>query len=170
MKCIFWNLDLSRSEHEAFRFQTEPHIVKSTNGNLFRNPGCIKTVLYSKLQSLLIENIIMLTLVENRRRVVQAVKYVIQRRAEQISIVPRTCTRRKIAISFHYYFTVKTKKEDPQHHAYCRLPSFILISRLLSSEGNTPHDKETKQNKQTGRSNSKTNANSYKSRPDLEFS
>ena len=31
-----------------------------------------------------IENIIMLTLVENRRRVVQAVKYVIQRRAEQI--------------------------------------------------------------------------------------
>ena len=85
MKCTFWNFDLSRSEQEASRFRTEPHIVKSTDGNLFRNPGCIKTVLYSKLQSLLIENIIRLTLVENRRRVVQAVKYVIQRRAEQIS-------------------------------------------------------------------------------------
>ena len=68
----------------ANKIRTKPHIVKSTDGNLFRNPGCIKTVLYSKLQSLLIENIIMSTLVENRRRVVQAVKYVIQRRAEQI--------------------------------------------------------------------------------------
>ena len=53
----------------------------------------------------------MLTLLENRRRVVQAVKYVIQRRAEQISTAPRTCTQRKIAISFRYYFTVKTKKK-----------------------------------------------------------
>ena len=106
MKCTFWNFDLSRSEQEASRFRTEPHIVKSTDGNLFRNPGCIKTVLYSKLQSLLIENIIMLTLVENRRRVVQAVKYVIQRRAEQISTVPV-----QYSISFRYYFTVKTKKK-----------------------------------------------------------
>ena len=118
VKCTFWNFDLSRSEQEASRFRTEPHIVKSTDGNLFRNPGCIKTVLYSKLQSLLIENFIMLTLVENRRRVVQAVKYVIQRRAEQISTVPRTCTCRKIAISFRYYFTVKTKKKILNIMAY----------------------------------------------------
>ena len=70
MKCTFWNFDLSRSKHEASLFRTlEPHIVKSTDRNLFRNPGCLKTVLYSKLQSLLIENIIMLTLVENWRRV-----------------------------------------------------------------------------------------------------
>ena len=59
-------------------------LQNSTDGNLFRNPGCFKTVLYSKLQSLLIENVIVSALVENRRRVVQAVKYVIQRRAEQI--------------------------------------------------------------------------------------
>ena len=82
MKCTFWNFDLSRSEHEASLFRTEPHIVKSTDGNLFRNLGCIKTVLYSKLQSLLIENIIMLTPVENRRSVVQAVKYIYRNSAQ----------------------------------------------------------------------------------------
>ena len=99
----FWNFDHSQSEHEASLFRTEPHIATFTDGNLFRNPGCFKTVLYSKLKSFLTENIIMLTLVElNRRRVVQAVKYVIQRRAEQISTAPSTCTRRKIAISFRY--------------------------------------------------------------------
>ena len=125
MKCTFWDSDLSRSEHEASLFRTEPHIVKSTNGNLFRNPGCIKTVLYSKLQSLLIENIIMLTLVENRRRVVQAVNYVIQRRAGQISTVARTCTLRKIAISFRYYFTVKTNKKILNMHVAVFLRSFL---------------------------------------------
>ena len=125
MKCTFWDFDLSRSEHEAFLFRTEPHIVKSTNGSLFRNPGCIKTVLYSNLQSLLIENIIMLTLVENRRRVVQAVNYVIQRCAGQISTVARTCTRRKIAISFRYYFTVKTNKKILNMHVVVFLRSFL---------------------------------------------
>ena len=94
MKSTFWNFDHSRSEHEVSLFRTEPHIAKSIDRDLFRNPGCFKTVLYSKLQSLLIENVIMLTLVENRRRVVQAVKNVIQRRAQQISTVPSTCTRR----------------------------------------------------------------------------
>ena len=125
MKCTFWNFDHSRSEHEVSLFRTEPHITKSTDGNLFRNPGCLKTVLYSKLQSLLIENIIMLTLVENRRRVVQAVKYVIQRRAEQIATVPSMCTRRKIALSFRYYFTVKTKNKILNMHVVVFLRSFL---------------------------------------------
>ena len=125
VKCTFWNFDHSRSEHEVSLFRTEPHITKSTNGNLFRNPGCLKTVLYSKLQSLLIENIIMLTLVENRRRVVQAVKYVIQRRAEQIATVPSMCTRRKIALSFRYYFTVKTKNKILNMHVVVFLRSFL---------------------------------------------
>ena len=148
MKCTFWNFDLSRSEHEASRFRTEPHIVKSTDGNLFRNPGCIKTVLYSKLHSLLIENIIMLTLVENRRREVQGVKYVIQRRAEQISTVPRTCTRRKIAISFRYYFTVKTKKKILNiMHVVVFLRSFL--SRDFKALKGTRHSpKKKKKNKQ----------------------
>ena len=58
-----------------------------------RNSGYLKAVLYSELQSILIENVIILTLV-------------IQRRAEQISTTrSRTCTRRKIAISFGLYFT-----------------------------------------------------------------
>ena len=125
VKCTFWNFDHSRSEHEVSLFRTEPHITKSTDGNLFRNPGCLKTVLYSKLQSFLIENIIMLTLVENRRRVVQAVKYVIQRRAEQIAIVPSMCTRRKIALSFRYYFTVKTKNKILNMHVVVFLRSFL---------------------------------------------
>ena len=59
----------------------------------------------------------MLTLVKlNRRCVVEAVRYVIQRRAEQISTVPSTCTRRKIAISFRYYFTVNPKKKILNMH------------------------------------------------------
>ena len=110
---------------QASLFRTEPHIVKSTNGNLLQTPGCIKTVLYSKLQSLLIENIIILTPVENRRSVVQDVKYVIQRCAEQIFTVPRTCTGRKIAISFRYYFTVKTKKTILNMHVVVSLRSFL---------------------------------------------
>ena len=127
MKCTFWNFDHSRSEHEASPTpNTEPHIAKSTDGNLFRNPGCFRTVLYSKLKSLLIETIIMLTLVElNRRRVVQAVRYVIQRRAEQISTVPSTCTRHTIAISFRYYFTVNTKKKILNMHVVVFLRSFL---------------------------------------------
>ena len=67
----------------------------------------------------------MLTLVENRRRVVQAVNYVIQRRAGMISTVARTCTRRKIAISFRYYFTVKTNKKILNMHVVVFLRSFL---------------------------------------------
>ena len=117
MKCTFWNFDHSRSEHEVSLFRTEPHITKSTDGNLFRNPGCLKTVLYSKLQSLLIENIIMLTLVENRRRVVQAVKCVIQRHA--VIILPlKLKIRSSICMlsSFfvHSYLDKKKNKTNKQ--------------------------------------------------------
>ena len=73
----------------------------------------------------MIENIIMLTLVENRRRVVQAVNYVIQRRAGQISTEARSCIRRKIAIPFRYYFTVKTKKKILNMHVVVFLRSFL---------------------------------------------
>ena len=64
----------------------------------------------------------MLTLVENRRRLVQAVNYVIQRRAGQISTEARACTLRKIAISFRYYFT---KKKILNMHVVVFLRSFL---------------------------------------------
>ena len=72
VKCTFWHFNHSRSEHEASLFRKGPS--KTCRWNLLRNSECLKTVLYSELQPILIENVIMLTLVENRRREVVQVQ------------------------------------------------------------------------------------------------
>ena len=47
---------------------SEQDLLKSVDGTFLRNSGYLKTVLYSELQPILIENVIILTLVETRRR------------------------------------------------------------------------------------------------------
>ena len=69
----------------------------------------------------------MLTLVENRKRVVQAVKYVIQRRAEQISTVPARVHDARLLFRSAIILPLKLKRRSSMS---CMLSSSFFYSYL----------------------------------------